>query len=104
MTGSLADALNWAGISEDEFNEQLAKCSDEQERQQLITQTLADTYGSASTAFKKQTPRSLKPTKREAELTDAIADLGAVAEPTIHKDERDPDRFYQSNNRCFGRV
>ena len=31
VTGPLADALNWAGISEDEFNEKLAKCSGEQE-------------------------------------------------------------------------
>ena len=36
VTGPLADALNWAGISEDAFNEKLAKCSNEQERQKLI--------------------------------------------------------------------
>lgn len=85
VTGSLADALNWAGISEDEFNEQLAKCSDEQERQQLITQTLADTYGSASTAFKETNAQVIEANKAQAELTDAIADLGTVAEPTITK-------------------
>lgn len=85
VTGSLADALNWAGISEDEFNEQLAKCSDEQERQQLITQTLADTYGSASTAFKETNAQVIEANKAQAELTDAIADLGAAAEPVITK-------------------
>ena len=32
VTGSLADALNWVGISEDAFNEKLAACSSESER------------------------------------------------------------------------
>ena len=32
VTGVLADALNWAGISEDDFNESLANCSGEAER------------------------------------------------------------------------
>ena len=36
ITGTLADALNWAGVSEDSFNESLAACSSEQERQQRI--------------------------------------------------------------------
>lgn len=36
VTGPLADALNWAGVSEDEFNKKLATCSTEQERQKLI--------------------------------------------------------------------
>lgn len=83
VTGSLADALNWAGISEDDFNEKLEKCSGEQERQQLITKTLADIYGDASTAFKETNAQVIEANKAQAELTDAIADLGAVAEPTI---------------------
>ena len=41
VTGPLADALNWAGISEDKFNRQLALCNSEQERAALITSTLA---------------------------------------------------------------
>lgn len=39
VTGALADALNWVGISEDEFNEKLAACSDETERTALIKPT-----------------------------------------------------------------
>ena len=45
VTGPLADALNWAGVSEDAFNESLAKCTTEQERQALITETLNGLYG-----------------------------------------------------------
>ena len=51
MTGSLADALNWVGISEDAFNEKLASCSDESERNRLIMETLSGSYDEASAAF-----------------------------------------------------
>ena len=40
VTGVLADALNWAGISEDKFNERLEKCTSEAERNRLIMDTL----------------------------------------------------------------
>ena len=44
VTGSLADALNWVGISEDAFNEKLAACSSESERNRLIMETLSGAY------------------------------------------------------------
>lgn len=53
VTGPLADALNWAGISEDSFNDKLAACSNEQERQKLIMETLNGTYSKASEQYKK---------------------------------------------------
>lgn len=53
VTGPLADALNWAGVSEDKFNESLAACTDEQERQQLIMDTLNGLYSEASDAYKE---------------------------------------------------
>ena len=52
VTRPLADALNWAGISEDEFNEKLAACTDEQERQKLIMNTLNDVYDEAAKTYK----------------------------------------------------
>lgn len=58
VTGALADALNWVGISEDEFNEKLAACADETERANLITETLSSTYKDAGEIFpRKITPR-----------------------------------------------
>lgn len=42
VTGTLADMLNWAGTSEDDFNEKLAKCSDGSERANLILQEMAN--------------------------------------------------------------
>lgn len=41
VTGTLADMLNWAGTSEDAFNEKLAACSTESERANLILQEMA---------------------------------------------------------------
>lgn len=53
VTGVLADALNWAGVSEDSFNEQLAKCSSEQERASLITNTLNGLYKEAAQNYQE---------------------------------------------------
>lgn len=41
VTGTFADVLNWAGTSEDEFNEKLAACSSESERANLVMDELA---------------------------------------------------------------
>lgn len=85
VTGTLADALNWAGVNEDQFNESLAKCSSEQERQQLITETLTELYGDASRAYKETNAEVIEANKAQANLTDSIARLGEVAEPTISR-------------------
>lgn len=42
VTGTFADALNWAGTSEEEFNERLAAAGSEAERANLVLQELAD--------------------------------------------------------------
>lgn len=41
VTGTLADMLNWAGTSEDDFNAKLQNCSTESERANLILQEMA---------------------------------------------------------------
>lgn len=78
ITGSLADALNWAGVSEDEFNEKLAQCSTEQERQQLIQTTLTGLYKEASNTYKELNGDILSANEAQAKLTDATAKIGAV--------------------------
>ena len=40
VTGTFADALNWAGISEDAFNEKLASTSSQSERARMIMEAL----------------------------------------------------------------
>ncbi len=83
VTGGLADALNWAGISEDEFNEKLAKCSTEQERQKLIMDTLNGTYKDASVQYQETNKDVLAANKAQEKLTAAFAALGAVGEPIL---------------------
>jgi hypothetical protein len=83
VTGSLADALNWAGISEDEFNKKLESCSTEQERQKLIMDTLNGTYKDASTQYKETNKDVLAANKAQEKLTSAMAQLGAVGEPIL---------------------
>lgn len=83
VTGPLADALNWAGISEDAFNEKLAKCSTEQERQKLIMETLNGTYSKASDQYKKTNKDVMDANRANEKLTSAFAELGRVGEPIL---------------------
>lgn len=83
VTGPLADALNWAGISEDEFNDKLAKCSNEQERQKLIMETLNSTYKSASDQYKATNADVMAANRAQERLNGAMAELGRVGEPIL---------------------
>lgn len=84
VTGLLADALNWMGVSEDEFNEKLAKCSSEQERQQLITSTLTSLYSDASAQYKETNGDVMESNRAHQQLSDTMAQIGAVAEPVLN--------------------
>lgn len=76
VTGTLADALNWASISEDEFNAKLAACSTESERNQLIMETLSGTYDTASEAFYKNNEELVKARENQAMVDESLAKLG----------------------------
>lgn len=76
VTGTLADALNWAGISEDEFNAKLAACSDESERNQLIMETLSGTYDEASNAFYRNNEALVESRMNQAKLDATLSTLG----------------------------
>lgn len=83
VTGPLADALNWAGISEDVFNEKLSKCTTEQERQKLIMETLNGTYKDASAQYKETNKDVIAANQAQEKLTGAFAELGRVGEPIL---------------------
>lgn len=78
VTGSLADALNWAGINEDDFNEKLAECTDESDRNQLIMETLSDTYDDASDAFYRNNKSLMESRRNQIAMDEALADLGGT--------------------------
>lgn len=83
VTGSLADALNWAGISEDDFNKKLEACTTEQQRQDLIMNTLNSTYSKASAQYKETNKDVMAARQAQERLTDAMAELGRVGEPIL---------------------
>lgn len=85
LTGGLADALNWAGVSEDAFQESLDKCSTEQERQALITETLNGLYSEAAKNYKEVNKDVLDANKAQGKLEEGMAAVGAIVEPVISK-------------------
>lgn len=76
VTGVLADALNWAGISEDKFNEQLEKAGGEAGRNKLIMDTLSKTYDKASDAFYANNQQVINSRRNQATLQEVTAKLG----------------------------
>ena len=83
VTGSLADALNWAGKSEEEFNLQLKACRTEEERQQLILNTLSGLYKTASDQYKESGESVMKANAAQEKLNSAMAKLGEIGEPIL---------------------
>ena len=83
VTGVLADALNWAGVSEDEFNKKLAACNTQQEREKLIRETLSGLYDDAASKYEKNNAAILAQNEAQAKLNEAMAKLGEVAAPII---------------------
>ena len=81
VTGPLADALNWAGISEDAFNEKLEKCNSEQERATLITETLNEKYQAAADEYNELTGQTQAARRATSDMEKAQANMGAAIEP-----------------------
>ena len=81
VTGVLADALNWAGISEDEFNKKLEKCNTEAEREKLIRETLNGTYSDAAERYETNNQAILAQNEAQTKLNDAMAKLGEIVAP-----------------------
>lgn len=77
VVGTLADALNWAGqIGEDEFNAMLAECATQEERVQLITDTLIGTYGEAADTFRETSGAIMEARDAHLRLEEAQAKVG----------------------------
>lgn len=83
VTGPLADALNWAGVNEDAFNESLAACSSEQERQTLIMETLNGLYTDAATKYKETNAEVIRANQANEEWMASMGEIGGVIEPLL---------------------
>lgn len=76
VTGSLADALNWAGINEEKFNEQLEAAGSESERNRLIMNALSGAYDEASAAFYRNNEELIKSRENQAAMDELMGQLG----------------------------
>lgn len=83
VVGSLADALNWAGVSEDDFNQKLAACNTEQERAQLITDTLNGLYSETGKAYQENNKELIEFRQAQSDLNTALSDLGTALMPIV---------------------
>lgn len=83
LTGALTDALNWAGISEEEFQERLNACNTEAEREQLIRETLNGSYGEAAELYEQNSAALLAQNEAEANLQATLAALGEALAPIL---------------------
>ena len=109
VTGGLADALNWSTASaeqwsaalaghsaaqdafntavadgqtkEDAFNAALAACGSEQERSQLITETLTGLYGEAGKQYQETNADLLASRDAQNEMNKSMQELGEAAMP-----------------------
>lgn len=83
LTGGLADALNWAGVSEDEFQAKLDACVTTQEREALIRETLNGLYTDAGTKYRENAADLIAANEAQARMTDALAVFGEKAQPIL---------------------
>lgn len=85
VVGSMADALNWAGVSEDDFNQKLAACNDEAERSQLVTDTLNGIYSETGQTYRDNNSALIEYNESQAQLQKALSDLGTALMPVVTK-------------------
>ncbi len=111
ITGTMADAINWASASneewasalgsnnaalsafnkataeglsaEDAYNAALAACSSEQERQQLIISTLNGLYGESADKYKENNASIIEARQASLNYQTAVAGVGAAMEPLM---------------------
>ena len=85
VQGPLADALEWSGVSTEEFNKQLAKCTTEQERSALITETLNGLYSDAADKYVELNGDVIAANEAQDRLNKSMADVGGALEPFVTK-------------------
>lgn len=81
VTGVLADAYNWIGISEDDVNEKLEKLTTEQERAEYITTTLAEAYSNSAGIYTKMNESVMQSREAQQHWNDALSAAGEVIAP-----------------------
>lgn len=84
VTGNFADMLNWAGTSEDEFNEKLEQCSDNSERAQLVLDELANQgLMKSADAWNENNKALVESNNAQDDYNEAMADFSKAVMPVF---------------------
>ena len=82
VTGVFADVLNWAGTSEDEFNERLAACADTTERANLVlTQLSEQGLQATGQAWVENNQDIIAANTAQEAMNESMAQLGEALQP-----------------------
>lgn len=76
VTGVMADALNWAGVSEDAFNAKLEKTTSLTEREALVRRTLMGLYQNAAAIYEQNNKAIIAQNEAQARLDKTMARIG----------------------------
>lgn len=76
VTGALADALNWVGISEEEVSEQLSNISTETDRARYLMDLLSKAYGDAAESFYENNQEITGAREAQLALDESLGVLG----------------------------
>lgn len=76
VTGVLADALNWAGVSEDDLNAALAQTNSLAEREVILRSTLNGLYQNAAQIYEQNNRRMIEQNEAQARLNNTMARIG----------------------------
>ena len=83
VTGTLADALNWMGVSEDAVNSQLATMNTAHEREAYLRSLLNGLYSNAATIYEHNSKAMLDYNQAQANLKIQLADVATKIMPLI---------------------
>ena len=83
VTGTLADALNWMGVSEDAVNNQLATMNTAHEREAYLRSLLNGLYSNAATIYEHNSKAMLDYNQAQANLKIQLADVATKIMPLI---------------------
>ena len=82
VTGTFADVLNWAGVSEDEFNAKLAAANDSAERAQIVLNQLANQgLPETAKAWRDANADVVAYNESQMKLDEAMGQLGETLAP-----------------------
>lgn len=82
VTGTFADVLNWAGVSEDEFNVKLAAANDSTERAQIVLNQLANQgLPETAKAWRDANEDVVAYNESQLKLDEAMGQLGETLAP-----------------------